>query len=157
MKRTGPAPLIGLFLIGGVVAYLFELVMQSRGGLIFVPPLTVAVTLAAVAVAVILLAIPIRRRVKGKRKEPIDPLYAARVLALAKASSLAGALLGGVGAGILFYLFSRPIAPNEAILTNVILHIVSAATLVAAGLIAESLCALPPEDNDEGAVGEPAA
>ena len=157
MKRTTPAPLIGLFLLGGVIAYLLELILQSRGGFIYVPPLTVAITLFFVAIAVVLLAIPIRRRVTGKRKEPVDPLYAARVLALAKACSLAGALLLGLGAGVLFYLLGRPIAPTGPMLVNVIAQIVSAALLIAAGLIGEWLCALPPEDNDEETVGEPAA
>lgn len=157
MKRTGPAPLIGLFLIGTVAAYLLELVVQSRGGFIYIPPITVAFTLFAVAISVVLLAIPIRRRVTGKRKEPVDPLYAARVVALAKASSYAGALLLGLGAGVLLYLFGRPISPTGFMLANALAQVTSAALLIAAGLIAEWLCVLPPEDKDEETVGEPAA
>ena len=157
MKRTGPAPLIGLFLIGTVAAYLLELVVQSRGGFIYIPPITVAFTLFAVAICVVLLAIPIRRRVTGKRKEPVDPLYAARVVALAKASSYAGALLLGLGAGVLLYLFGRPISPTGFMLANALAQVTSAARLLAAGLIAEWLCVLPPEDKDEETVGEPAA
>jgi len=160
MKRTGPAPLIGLFLIGGVASYLLELVVQSRGGFIYVPPISLAFTLFVVAAAVVLLAVPIRRKVTGKRKEPIDAFYAARVLALAKASSFAGSLLLGLGAGVLLYLFGRPIAPSGAILINVISQLVSAALLIAAGLIAEWLCVLPPDDidkNEKEVAGEPAA
>ncbi len=160
MKRTGPAPLIGLFLIGGVASYLLELVVQSRGGFIYVPPISLAFTLFVVAFAVVLLAVPIRRKVTGKRKEPIDAFFAARVLALAKASSFAGSLLLGLGAGVLLYLFGRPIAPSGAILINVIAQLVSAALLIAAGLIAEWLCVLPPDDldkNEKGVAGEPAA
>jgi hypothetical protein len=160
MKRTGPAPLIGLFLIGGVASYLLELVVQSRGGFIYVPPISLAFTLFVVAAAVVLLAVPIRRKVTGKRKEPIDAFYAARVLALAKASSFAGSLLLGLGAGVLLYLFGRPIAPSGAILINVIAQLVSAALLIVAGLIAEWLCVLPPDDldkNEKEVAGEPAA
>ena len=160
MKRTGPAPLIGLFLIGGVASYLLELVVQSRGGFIYVPPISLAFTLFVVAAAVVLLAVPIRRKVTGKRKEPIDAFYAARVLALAKASSFAGSLLLGLGAGVLLYLLGRPIAPSGAILINVIAQLVSAALLIAAGLIAEWLCVLPPDDldkNEKEVAGEPAA
>lgn len=157
MKRTSPAPLIGLFLVGGVVAYLMELIVQSRGGFIFVPPITLAVTLMCVAVVAVLLAIPIRRTVTGKRKEPVDPFYAARVLALAKASSYAGALLVGLGAGVLVYLLARPIAPGGAMLLNVGAQVACAAVLVAAGLIAEWLCVLPPEDTDKETAGEAAA
>jgi hypothetical protein len=160
MKRTGPAPLIGLFLIGGVASYLLELVVQSRGGFIYVPPISLAFTLFVVAAAVVFLAVPIRRKVTGKRKEPIDAFYAARVLALAKASSFAGSLLLGLGAGVLLYLLGRPIAPSGAILINVIAQLVSAALLITAGLIAEWLCVLPPDDldkNEKEVAGEPAA
>ena len=160
MKRTTPAPLIGLFLLGGVAAYLLELVVQSRGGFIYVPPLSLAFTLFVVAVAVVLMAIPIRRWVTGKRKEPIDGLYASRVVALAKASSYSGSLLLGLGAGVIVYLFGRPIAPSGAILTNVIAQLGAAALLIVAGLIAEWLCVLPPDDlekNDKEVAGEPAA
>ena len=160
MKRTGPAPLIGLFLIGGVASYLLELVVQSRGGFIYVPPISLAFTLFVVAAAVVFLAVPIRRKVTGKRKEPIDAFYAARVLALAKASSFAGSLLLGLGAGVLLYLLGRPIAPSGSILINVIAQLVSAALLIAAGLIAEWLCVLPPDDldkNEKEVAGEPAA
>ena len=160
MKRTTPAPLIGLFLLGAVAAYLLELVVQSRGGFIYVPPISLAFTLVVVAVAVVLLAIPIRRKVTGKRTEPVDPFYAARVLALAKASSFAGALLLGLGGGVLIYLLGRPIAPSGTILINVIAQLVSAAVLIAAGLVSEWLCTLPPEDmdkSDKEVAGEPTA
>jgi NO-binding membrane sensor protein with MHYT domain len=79
---------------------------------------------------------------------------------LAKASSFAGALLLGLGAGVLVYLFGRPIAPSGSILWNVIAQLISAALLIAAGLIAEWLCVLPPEDmdkSDKEVAGEPAA
>lgn len=157
MKRTSPAPLIGLFLLGGVVAYLMELIVQSRGGFIYVPPLTLALTLVVVAAVALLLAIPVRRTVTGKRKEPLDPFYASRVVALAKASSYAGALLLGLGAGVLVYLLARPIAPGGSMLLNVGAQVFSAIILVTAGLIAEWLCVLPPDDTDKETAGEPAA
>lgn len=160
MKRTSPAPLIGFFLLGAVAAYLLELVVQSQGGFIYVPPFSLALTLLAVAVGVVLLATPIRRKVTGKRKEHLDAFYAARVVALAKASSFAGALLFGLGGGVLIYLLGRPIAPSGAILTNVIAQLVASALLITAGLIAEWLCVLPPDDMDKSekeVAGEPAA
>jgi hypothetical protein len=42
-------------------------------------------------------------------------------------------------------------------LANALAQVTSAALLIAAGLIAEWLCVLPPEDKDEETVGEPAA
>lgn len=160
MKRTRVNVLLALALSGGVLTYLLELLAQSVGSNVVVPPLSLTLTVAALAVAVFFLAIPVRRSVTGKRKAPVDPFYALRVAVLAKASSLTGALLVGAAAGILIFLLGRPIPPTFAMSALAISQIGAAALLVAAGLIAEFLCTLPPQDPDdprEKAVHEPAA
>ena len=149
MKRTRITVLLALALAGGVLAYLLELLAQSTGAHVVVPPLSFTLTLAALAIAVVLLAIPVRRSVTGKRKAPIDPFYALRVAVFAKASSLTGSLSLGAAVGILIFLFGRPIAPTFTMSTLVISEIVAAALLVAAGLIAEFLCTLPPQDPED--------
>ena len=160
MKRTRASILLAAILAGGVIAYLLELLAQSVGSNIVVPPLSLTLTLAALAVAVVLLAIPVRRSVTGKRKAPIDPFYALRVAVFAKASSLTGSLLVGAAAGILIFLLGRPIPPTFSMSALVISQIVAAALLVAGGLIAEFLCTLPPqhpEDPRGKSLSEPAA
>lgn len=157
MRRTSPGTLIGLFLAGGVGAYLIELIFQSRGSYVFIPPLTLSVTLGLIALATILMALPIRRSLRGKSKETINPFYAARVLALSKATALAGSLFLGIGAGILFYLLARPIAPAGNMLGSAIAETVVSALLITAGLISEWWCALPPGDDEKEVAGEPAA
>jgi hypothetical protein len=149
VKRTRISLLLALALAGGVVAYLLELLAQSLGANTVVPPLSLALTLVALAIAVILLAIPVRRSVTGKRAAPVDPFYALRVAIFAKASSLAGALLVGAGVGILIFLFARPIAPPLAPTAQSVSGLIAAALLVAAGLIAEFLCTLPPQDPED--------
>ena len=160
MKRTRVSALLALALGGGVLAYLLELLLQSSGANVVLPPLSLTLTLVPLAIAVVLLAIPVRRSVTGKRKAPIDPFYALRVAVFAKASSLAGSLLLGAASGIRIFLLGRPIAPSGAMSTLVISEMVGSALLVAAGLIAEFLCTLPPDDpqdhRGEGA-REPAA
>ena len=160
MKRTRVSALLALALGGGVLAFLLELLLQSSGANVVLPPLSLTLTLVPLAIAVILLAIPVRRSVTGKRKAPIDPFYALRVAVFAKASSFAGSLLLGAASGILIFLLGRPIAPSGAMSTLVISEMVGSALLVAAGLIAEFLCTLPPDDpqdhRGEGA-REPAA
>lgn len=160
MKRTRTTVLLALALGGGALAYLLELLVQSLGLAVVIPPLSLSLTLAALAIAVILLAIPVRRSVTGKRKAPIDPFYALRVAVFAKACSLTGSLLLGVAVGILLYLFGRPIAPAFSMSALVISEIVAAVLLIAAGLIAEFLCTLPPqnpEDPREKSLREPTA
>jgi hypothetical protein len=160
VKRTRLSILLAVTLSGGVLTYLLELLAQSVGSNVVVPPLSLTLTVAALAIAVVLLAIPVRRSVTGKRTALIDPFYALRVAVLAKASSLTGALLVGAAAGILIFLLGRPIPPTFAMSSLAISQIFAAALLVTAGLIAEFLCTLPPQDRDdprEKGLREPAA
>ena len=160
MKRTRVTVLLALALTGGVIAYLLELLAQSVGSNVVVPPLSLTLTLVAIAIAVVVLAIPVRRSVMGKHKAPVDPFYALRIAVFAKASSLTGSLLVGSATGILIFLFGRPIPPIITMSALSISEAVAAGLLVAAGLVAEFLCTLPPQNPDDfrgESVSEPAA
>lgn len=156
MKRTNVSPIIGLVLGGAVFGYILELILQTSGGRLVLPPYTLSVTLFVIAVAVLLLAIPIRRRVTGKRKAPLSPFYAVRVAVLAKASTLVGSLLVGFALGILIDVLLRPTTPTWELLGPGIAELISSAVLLAAGLIAEFLCTLPPDDDDKETAGDAA-
>ena len=69
----------------------------ARRFLLVVP---LGITLAFIGVAVVLMARPVRRHARdgAGRQRRVDPLYATRVVVLAKASSICGALFGGVRA-----------------------------------------------------------
>jgi hypothetical protein len=148
MKRTSIPLLVGLVAVGAAVAYLGELFLQTTGGITLVPPYSIEITLFVVAVAVIAMAVPVRRRITGKRKFPLDPFYAVRVAVLAKASALTGAILMGAGLGILAILLGRPVLPDWSLLLPALGLAVSSLVLVVAGLIAEWMCVLPPDDPD---------
>ena len=148
MKRTSAGLLIGLAALGFAFAYLGELLVQTTGGLTIVPPITLEISLVIIALAVIGMAIPVRRRITGKRREPLDPFYAVRVAVLAKASALTGAILLGAGVGVLLVLLGRPVMPGWGLLTPAIGLALCSLVLVVAGLIAEWMCVLPPEDPD---------
>ena len=156
MKRTRVAVIVGFGFAGAALTYLVELVLQASGRPSILPPYSLSITLIAVAVLVVLLAIPVRRRVTGKRKEPLSPFYSLRVAVLAKSSSHVGALLLGLGVGLTIFLVARPIAPGWDLLGRAIADLISAAILVAAGLIAERMCTLPPDDPEQESVGDPA-
>ena len=157
MKRTQAFPLIALAVGGGVATYLIELLLQSTGAPAALPPYSLSLTLIAVALADILLALPVRRLITGKRKERLSPFYAVRVAVLAKASSHAGALVLGVGLGMVIFLVARPISPSWDLLGRAIAAAVSAAIVMSAGLIAERMCQLPPDDTDKESVGDAAS
>jgi hypothetical protein len=148
VKRTRPTPLIGLGVAGLVIGFLVELGAAGAGLAVFIPPLSLPITLVAIAAIVIGFAIPIRRATHAKTRTRIDPFRAMRVAVLAKACSLSGALLTGSGIGVLAYLLSRSVLPASGSIWQAAAATLGAAILLAAGLVAEYLCTLPPEDDD---------
>lgn len=147
MNRTRPLPMLIAVLIGLVALYSMNTVLAMRGVAVLVPPVSLAVALALIAVMLVALAWPVRRAAQGERR--IDPFFATRVVVLAKASALAGALLAGAAAGILIYLLSRVVVPLGSSLTAGA-TLVAAVALAAAALVAEHWCSLPPhEPTDE--------
>ncbi len=110
-------------------------------------------SLALLALAEVMAAGQLRariRRLPGTR--PVEPLAAARSLALAKASAVVGAVMAGVWAGLLVYVLPRldflAAAADDA-LTGAI-GVLAAASLVAAALWLEYSCRTPtPPDSDD--------
>jgi hypothetical protein len=148
--------IVSLVIVAAVAGYLIELAIVANGGFAFAPPVSLPITLTAIAIVIVALAIPVRRRVTGKKKERLDPFYAVRVAILAKSSSLTGALLTGLGAGIVAHALSLPIL-NSDLLGRGIAQTVGAALLLAAGLISERMCTLPPDKSEPGSPPEPTA
>jgi hypothetical protein len=154
VNRTHATPLIGLAAFGFVVGFLLEYGLEAYGRPLLVAPLTMPFTLVVVAAVVLGVAIPIRRTVTGKRNGRIDPFRATRIVVLAKASSLVGALLTGASLGVVVYFTTRPVLPAIGSMWLAIASCVGAAVLTTAGLIAEHLCTLP-KDEDDDAPGAP--
>ncbi|MFF2271575.1 DUF3180 domain-containing protein [Agromyces sp. NPDC058136] len=148
MKRTHLSTLF-LFVLGGIViGYLGDLAIVSTGAKALVPPLSLPITLVGVAAIVLILAWPIRRAVKGKATKRLDPFRAMRVAVLAKACSLSGALVLGVGLGIGFFLLTRSVVATADTVWLAFATAIGAALLAGAGLLAEWFCTLPPDDSD---------
>lgn len=150
MKRTRPSTLIALALIGGVGGFVLQLALAASSIAKLRPEYTLAITLVFIAVLVIALALPVRRATRGKDRRRVDPFYATRVVVLAKASALGGALLAGVGAGFLLELLVRSGAPTTDSYLRAGATFVSALILLIAGLVAEHLCTVPPSDDENG-------
>jgi hypothetical protein len=91
----------------------------------------------------------LRARISGRRGlKPVAPLFVSRMVALAKASSVAAAIIAGFAAGSDFYLAGSLNAsvPREDALTAVITF-VAAVLLGCAALYLENSCRVP-EDPD---------
>lgn len=153
MKRT-PIALVALFVaVGAGIGLLCQYALASGGMPGLVPPVSLDLVLAAMGVIVIALAVPVRRAVKGKVRTHVDPFYALRVLVLAKACAIAGALLAGIGIGFIVYLLTRTVPALGSVGYSVGMT-VGAVLLLAAGLVAEGMCRIPPpsdEDTDDAA------
>jgi len=149
MSRTKVPTIILLFAAGAVGAAFLESALAASGRPILIPPFTLPAALVAIGIIIVLLALPIRRKVKGTRTTPIDPFYATRVAMLAKASSISGAFLFGGGAGVIIYLTTRSAPPAAGSIGMAIGTTVGAGILLAAGLIAEHMCTIPPVKGDD--------
>lgn len=95
----------------------------------------------------------LRARIQGKQgTRPAPPLFVARIVALAKASSQTAALLAGICAGFMIYLSGMANAPTpRADLVDASLSFGACLVLLAAALFLEYCCRVPrnPEDDDE--------
>ncbi len=92
----------------------------------------------------------LKARISGRRQglKPVAPLFVTRMVALAKATSVAAAIIAGLTAGFDFYLAGSLNAstPREDALTAVITF-VAAVLLACAALYLENSCRVP-EDPD---------
>jgi len=148
MKRTRASTIVAFTLGGLVVGYLLDLAIVTAGSKALVPPISLAITLVGVAAIVVALAWPIRRAVKGKATKHLDPFRAMPIAVLAKACSLSGALVLGVGLGITLFLITRSVVPSASTIWLALATAIGAGLLLAGGLVAEWCCTLPPDDTD---------
>jgi hypothetical protein len=106
-------------------------------------PRSAPLSLLFVGLFELVLANSTRHRLDGRPgSKPIVPLTVARLAALARASSMAAAILGGVWAGIFGYTLSRkaqpPAAGADAITAG--LGIAASIVLLVAALLLERVC-----------------
>jgi hypothetical protein len=105
-------------------------------------PYTFAASVSVLAVSELFLAPSIRARLDGRpRTKPIMPIAVARTAALAKASSLLGALSTGAWLGVLAYLAARlelRAARPDAVVAGV--SALCSLVLVVAALRLEGVC-----------------
>ena len=149
MRRTSAGVLVLAAVLGAGVGFLLDQVLTGAGRPTFSPTIALSLLLIAMGVIVVGLAVPIRRATRGPVAAPVDPFRALRIAMLAKASSILGAALAGVGVGLLLFLLTRPVEPSLGSWGTVVALAVSAALLMVAGLVAEQLCTIRKDDDDE--------
>ncbi|HEU4807320.1 MAG TPA: DUF3180 domain-containing protein [Homoserinimonas sp.] len=155
MKRTSALSLAVFAVVGLALGVLVQVWLAQTGQPGVQPPLTLAIGLSLIGLVDIALAWPIRKVAKGTAKARVDPFYATRVVVLAKASSITGALLAGAAAGFALYLLSRTMPPVGSI-GFFISMFAGAVVLMVCGLVAEHMCKLPPDEPEKNQDKKPA-
>ncbi|MDQ4038684.1 MAG: DUF3180 domain-containing protein [Actinomycetota bacterium] len=148
MTATRARDLAGIAIVVAVLCWF--LVRQYYGAL---PPLRwfVPLSLGVLGVAELMGARMLRARVnRAAGLPPVNALMAARALALAKASAVAGAGFAGLWLGLLAYTVPNlgflAAAGNDTV--TGIIGVLSAALLVAGALVLENACRTPPPPED---------
>jgi hypothetical protein len=151
VRPTAPATLVVAALVSAGLGWLA--VGRFYWDLPRLPWLPV-ITFAALAGLEAVAAQNTRARIDRRPgREPVDPLLVARFVVLAKASSMAGAIFGGLFAALgLWLLIERQRNAHAAADVPVAVGgVVASAALVAAALWLESACRVPhePDESDK--------
>jgi len=148
VKPTGWRELLPTFFVVAVVVYL---ITRITYGVLPPLPLFAGVTLLLLAIIETILGYSLKARIEQRPgTQPVQPLVAARAVALAKASAVAGALMAGVWAGLIGYLLPRygQLAAAADDTPSAVLGLVCALALVAAALWLQHCCRAPTDSDD---------
>lgn len=148
MKAIGARELVPAF---GAVTLIAFLGAGSLYPTMPALPALAGVALLVLAAAEMIMAWSLKGRIERRPgAKPVEPIAAARAVALAQASALAGAIMAGLWLGLLGYLLPRrdELAAAAADTPAAVVGVISAATLVAAGLWLQHCCRTPPMDDD---------
>lgn len=153
MRPTSPATLVVAGLAAAALAWV---AIASYYGSVPRIPWLPPVTLFVLAVAEAVLARSTGARIAHRPGTVrVDPLAVARLVVLAKASALAGAIFTGGYAGVVVALLvlKQGNAYAAADTPAAIGGLVAAVALVAGGLLLERACRVPPSPEDEPPTG----
>jgi hypothetical protein len=135
---------------GVVVAVLVNLLMVLSYDSLPPLPTLAGASLLVLGVVELVFAQSLRARLAGRQgTRPVPALLAARAVALAKASSMLGAIMTGAWLGVLVYVLPKraDIVSASGDTRSAVVGLISAAALIAAALWLEHCCRTP-EDQD---------
>jgi uncharacterized protein DUF3180 len=149
MKVTRARDLVVIGVVVGILVNLLLVVDYDS-----LPPLPVlaGISLLVLAVIELVFAQSLRARLAGREgTKPVPALVAARAVALAKASSVLGAIMAGAWAGVLAFVLPRysQFVTSAGDTNSSVVGLVSAAGLIAAALWLEHSCKAPQDRRDD--------
>jgi uncharacterized SAM-binding protein YcdF (DUF218 family) len=151
----GPV-LAGLAAVAALFGWTGAALLVSLGQPLPRVPLSAPLVLLLLAAILLATALSTRARLAAMRERrpdarPVNPLVTARAAVLAKASSPVGALVVGLYAGYGGYLVQEiAIGARRQLALLCGFAVLSGVAVVAAALFLESVCRLPPPDEEPG-------
>ncbi|WP_436493352.1 DUF3180 domain-containing protein [Actinokineospora sp. HUAS TT18] len=136
---------------GAVTAVAVYLALRLVWGELPRLPTLAGITLLVLAVVEVVFGFALRGRIRATSGKPVQPLTAARAVALAKASSLLGAIMLGAWLAVLGYVLpeSGQIDAAKSDTVSAIIGAVCALALIAAALWLEYCCKTPTDPDDQ--------
>jgi Protein of unknown function (DUF3180) len=154
MRPTRVRALVALAAVATVLGWLLQRMLRNSGRDMPPVPWTAAIGLLLVACLVYSAAVPVRRLTNGSpNARPVDPLRAARTAVLGKATAYAGSVvLGWYLAQLLLLAPDLDISAHRSQALRAAVAALAALAVSAAGLLAERMCRVPPDDRtgDQG-------
>ena len=162
MKQTRVSTLISAAIATGILAFGFCAWMVRAGAAIPVSTTQLLLMLPTVAAILVILALPIfryRAAIKAALENPkdaklaaaikrVDGFYALRVAMLSKAVSVTGSMFVGWHVGVLISVVSAP-QWTAGSLWRCIFGLLGGGVMIAAGLIVERSCKIPPDAESD--------
>jgi hypothetical protein len=171
MKQTQIMTLVAWAISATTAGYLLPQILINNGGSIPISPWSIVITLPLIAMALVVMAIPIYRYRRAileiaktkslTRPKRLNPFYAVRVLLLAKSIAISGSIFTGWHLGVVWLQVTSPVIPSST-LQNA-LALIGSFLMTAIALIVERICKITEDsatDSSEieaaGNQGEPA-
>lgn len=164
MKPTKIMTLVGWAISATTAGYLLPKFEVNAGGAIPISPLNIIITLPLIGVLLVLMAIPMFRYRKASmarskdsakpRPMPMNPFYAVRLVLLAKAIAISGAIFSGWHIGVVWLQLTSPIVPSSTLQNG--LALLGAVVMTACAIIVERICRIT-DDGSEVSSLEPAS
>lgn len=159
-SKLGPTRIRDLAAIAVAVGIIAWILVRFNYGSMPAVPLLAGVVLYILAVIEVVIAFIVRSRVEskavGRARGQLHPITAARVLALAKASAILGAISVGVWTGLLVFLWTQhDLTAADHDRPGAVLGAVGGILLVGAALWLEYCCRAPDDPTDDAIGGQP--
>lgn len=153
MKPTKILSLLIATIVAAAVTFAIVRAVIANGGSVPVAPNNLLISIPSIAVIELLAAIPVFRyrrelakfATSGKRPKRIDPFYAVRIVALAKATAISGALFAGFAVSLVVLQATLPVVPDSIWLNAAAL--IESIVLIVVAIVIERACKLP-EDGE---------